>query len=479
MQQNNSPPSTASFVLEKLKHYRKSHMSFALRNLLSTNSNKSKTTTKPFMKLFSSSNCNSPLPRDISLFEHTQDQTTKQLDLSNMHEFEYKMTPQSQLNSFSRDLKLVPFISAKRYNKLDKRYYIILYFEENSSQFQELIRRKDAERMIHLFQKPMFIAQEQNLIELFSYMIYLLAQFFFDCQEYSKATYFLKDCFTLSNLSRNPKLKVNSLLSMAICAKQFKLFDQQIILIQKALMYSWAYYYHDEEIQCYDAMGLAYFYQGNIERAEFYHQKWSSGFLEEPSSYYRVTALEFISMFERTLPTKAVDFMSSIQGSISVPFVNIATGRNYDDRRFIKYNNCNPLEIIYSITKTKEFMEFNLIHHEQTLVLNQQTKKQPKLPKRILEITEKYHKNKDLYSFNHKIMENPKYKLSLQQQVDFRMTQSFSIQEVNSNVKKFISSQREPFMKAQQIYIRANNKQKEFIPAVIMRYQKMLTQILK
>lgn len=69
-------------------------------------------------------------------------------------------------------------------------------------------------------------------------------------------------------------------------------------------------------------------------------------------------------MFERTLPTKAVDFMSSIQGSISVPFINIATSRNYDDGRFIKYNNCNPIETIYSITKTKEFSEFNLIHHE-------------------------------------------------------------------------------------------------------------------
>jgi hypothetical protein len=59
-------------------------------------------------------------------------------------------------------------------------------------------------------------------------------------------------------------------------------------------------------------MGIAYFYQGNVDKADYYHSKWCSGYLEPPKSYYRVTALEFIEMFERTLPVKATDFMSSI-----------------------------------------------------------------------------------------------------------------------------------------------------------------------
>lgn len=71
-------------------------------------------------------------------------------------------------------------------------------------------------------------------------------------------------------------------------------------------------------------------------------------------------------MFEKTLPTKAIDFMSSIQGSISIPFTNIANGKSYDEKRFIKYNNCNPIEIITTIVTNKDFKEFNLIHHEQT-----------------------------------------------------------------------------------------------------------------
>lgn len=69
-------------------------------------------------------------------------------------------------------------------------------------------------------------------------------------------------------------------------------------------------------------------------------------------------------MFEKTLPTKAIDFMSSIQGSISIPFINIANGKYYDDKRFIKYNNCNPIEILTTLVATKEFKEFNLVHHE-------------------------------------------------------------------------------------------------------------------
>lgn len=41
-------------------------------------------------------------------------------------------------------------------------------------------------------------------------------------------------------------------------------------------------------------MGLAYYYQGNLDKAEYYHEKWSNGYLEIPKSYYRLTAIEFI-----------------------------------------------------------------------------------------------------------------------------------------------------------------------------------------
>ncbi|CAK68138.1 unnamed protein product (macronuclear) [Paramecium tetraurelia] len=485
MQTNYSPPSTPSNILEKLKHYRKSQMSSVLRNLLNSPPSRPTTMQKPQSKLQSFSQRTSPVPKDLSVFERTQDQTVKHLDFSNLHEFEIRtpnMTPHSPLNSknqMSREQKVNSFINTQRFNKNDKRYNIALFFEENSLIFQDIIRRKDVERIVNLFLTPMLLAQQENLTETFSEMILFLATFFLDCQEYSKATYFLKDCYTLSNLTRNPLLKVKTLLALAQCAKQYKLFDQQILIVQKALMYSWAFDYHDLEIQCYDAMGIAYFYQGNIQRAEFYHQKWTSGFLESPKSYYRVTALEFISMFEKTLPTKAIDFMSSIQGSINIPFINIANGKYYDDRRIIKYNNCNPIEILTTLVATKEFKEFNLVHHEQTQTINTIYKRQPKLPKKILEITEKYHQNKELYEFDHKIYDNPKYKLSLQQQVNHRITQSFSLQHVNQNIRKFIATQREPFIKAQQIYIRANNIQKEFIPAFVARYKKMLLQILK
>ncbi|CAD8122930.1 unnamed protein product [Paramecium sonneborni] len=485
MKTNYSPPSTSSNVFDKLKHYRKCQMSSVLRNLLNSPSNRPTTIQTPQTKLQSYSQRNSPLPKDMSAFERTQDQTVKQLDFSHLHEFEIKtpnMTPHSPINSnnqMSREQRMTSFISTQRYNKNDKKYNIVLFFEDNSLLFQDIIRRKDVERIVNLFQTPMILAQQESLTETFSEMILFLATFFLDCQEYSKGTYFLKDCYTLSNLTRNPLLKVKTLLLLAQCAKHYKLFDQQIVLIQKALMYTWAFEYHDLEIQCYDTMGIAYFYQGNIQRAEFYHQKWTSGYLEPSKSYYRITAQEFIQMFEKTLPTKAIDFMSSIQGSISIPFTNIANGKSYDEKRFIKYNNCNPIEIITTIVTNKDFKEFNLIHHEQTQTINSTIKRQPKLPKKILEITEKYRQNKEIYEFDHKINENPNYKLSIQQQVNHRITQSFSLEHVKLNIRKFIATQREPFVKAQQIYIRANHSQKEFIPTFVARYKKMLLQILK
>ncbi|CAD8072537.1 unnamed protein product [Paramecium primaurelia] len=102
MQTNYSPPSTPSNIFEKLKHYRKSQMSSVLRNLLNSPPSRPTTMQKPQLKLQSFSQRTSPIPKDLSVFERTQDQTVKHLDFSHLHEFEIRtpnMTPHSPLNS--------------------------------------------------------------------------------------------------------------------------------------------------------------------------------------------------------------------------------------------------------------------------------------------------------------------------------------------------------------------------------------------
>jgi len=42
------------------------------------------------------------------------------------------------------------------------------------------------------------------------------------------------------------------------------MYSQALQLTKKALLYSWILNSSDEEIECYDLMGLAYFYLGDI-----------------------------------------------------------------------------------------------------------------------------------------------------------------------------------------------------------------------
>ncbi|CAD8123638.1 unnamed protein product [Paramecium sonneborni] len=177
MQANYSPPSTNTNVFEKLQHNKKSQMSSVLRILLNSPSNRPTTMQRPQTKFQSFSQRNSPLPKDMSAFERTQDQTVKQLDISHLHEFEIKtsnMTPHSPINSknqMSKEQKLTSFISTQRYNKNDKKYNMVLFFEENSLIFQEVIKRKDVEKIVSLFQTPMVLAQQENVFNQITFYI--------------------------------------------------------------------------------------------------------------------------------------------------------------------------------------------------------------------------------------------------------------------------------------------------------------------
>lgn len=89
-------------------------------------------------------------------------------------------------------------------------------------------------------------------------------------------------------------------------------------------------------------MGLCYFYSGEIEKADFYHTKWADGSIEPSSSYYRRTSIDFISMYERTLPIQVTQFKSMLSGYLSLPFQNLSdSNRNkFDNNKIVKYSNC-------------------------------------------------------------------------------------------------------------------------------------------
>ena len=70
------------------------------------------------------------------------------------------------------------------------------------------------------------------------------------------------------------------------------------------MCYAWNSNNIEDEIACYDLVGLSFFYMGNTNKAEYYHTKWAKGEIEKVDSYYRKTSKEFIQMFEKFLPNK-------------------------------------------------------------------------------------------------------------------------------------------------------------------------------
>lgn len=51
--------------------------------------------------------------------------------------------------------------------------------------------------------------------------------------------------------------------------------------------YAWADNLEDYEIDCYDKLGMCYFYMGNVNKANYFHSKWAKCDVEPKNSYYR------------------------------------------------------------------------------------------------------------------------------------------------------------------------------------------------
>jgi hypothetical protein len=78
---------------------------------------------------------------------------------------------------------------------------------------------------------------------------------------------------------------------------------------------------------------------GNINKANYFHNKWTSAEIEPRDSYYRITSKNFIKLYEKNLPF-CKDFDENLQRRLHIPFINIATGDTFDSKATLKYNTC-------------------------------------------------------------------------------------------------------------------------------------------
>lgn len=106
--------------------------------------------------------------------------------------------------------------------------------------------------------------------------------------------FFLRDCLSIAELSRDFKFKTKVLIQLSNCARVLKYYQISVTFLEKALCYAWNSNNIEDEIACYDLVGLSFFYMGNTNKAEYYHTKWAKGEIEKVDSYYRKTSKEFI-----------------------------------------------------------------------------------------------------------------------------------------------------------------------------------------
>ncbi|CAD8111978.1 unnamed protein product [Paramecium primaurelia] len=360
-----------------------------------------------------------------------------------------------------------------------RNYNLQKYLDDNLTVFCDIIKKKDMEKLISFLNYPFQYSQEQNLLETFCELLYFIAYYGNTILQLNKSTFLFKDCLKLSELCRNHQLKVKILIQLFSIAKQLKQYDKAHKFILKALSYAWADNMDDYEIDCYDKLGICYFYMGDINKANHLHNKWVKCEIEPRDSYYRITSKEFILLYEKFQPF-CKEFDDKISRYIHIPFINIKTGQSFDSNSTLKYNTCEAIplinEILYGYEYTEYFLDYHYIEQAQKKHL-----KKSQLPRRALEIMQKYDKNKDKYIFDHKIHENPIYKLSLQEKVNYRKTKFYSLDSVQQNIQKYISEQREPFKKSEKIYVKESQR-KDLSPQngnqLYQHFRKILVSII-
>ena len=76
----------------------------------------------------------------------------------------------------------------------------------------------------------------------------------------------------------------DSLIGMAKCCSKIHRNEEAIVFLRKGLMYAWGIDSREKELKIYDEFGMKYFLLGNIEKAQYYHERFTGGIVEDNSS---------------------------------------------------------------------------------------------------------------------------------------------------------------------------------------------------
>ena len=74
---------------------------------------------------------------------------------------------------------------------------------------------------------------------------------------------------------------------MAMCCRKCEFLDESIVILKKAVEFSWYYEKEELELKIYDEMGKVYYLKGDLDLAQSYHNRFTSASVEEYDSPQR------------------------------------------------------------------------------------------------------------------------------------------------------------------------------------------------
>lgn len=135
------------------------------------------------------------------------------------------------------------------------------------------VRGCDEEEVLATCEDILFRCQEVSAPRVFVRVLLLLAHFYFALNDLHKSAFFARQGFLASHSLRDCDAMVQSLVQLAKLANTVKQYDHGLLFLKKALQYAWHSRNALVENQLYDLIGIALYYQGEVQSALIFHNK--------------------------------------------------------------------------------------------------------------------------------------------------------------------------------------------------------------
>lgn len=165
----------------------------------------------------------------------------------------------------------------------------------------------------------------------------------------TKAIQLLKQCKLICTHYGAEFEKMKCYHYLTVACREALQYDKALRYVKKQLKLAWKLEDHEHELHAYDSLGMIYYYKGELQMAEYFHNRMKKGLLEPKDSNFRKLALGYIksSNINRKIKLEsAQDYNKNLCFSSGeeddddedIPFnLNIRTYEDLDD-----YNAIDP-----------------------------------------------------------------------------------------------------------------------------------------